>query len=54
MYFVYHARRGVNGVRSSGLRRLHFNREGFPVLDLTEELDLKPELTWVKTKVIVR
>ena len=54
MYFVYHARRGVNGARSSGLRRLHFNREGFPVLDLTEELDLKPELTWVKTKVIVK
>ena len=53
-YFVYHARRGVNGARSSGLRRLHFNREGFPVLDLTEELDLKPELAWVKTRVIVK
>lgn len=53
MWFVYHARRGVNGERSSGLRRLHFNREGFPVLDMTEERDLSPELTWVKTKVIV-
>lgn len=53
-WFVYHARRGVNGERSSGLRRLHFNREGFPVLDLTEERDLNPELAWVKTKVIVQ
>ena len=53
-WFVYHARRGVNGERSSGLRRLHFNRENFPVLDMTEERDLNPELTWVKTKVIVR
>ena len=52
-WFVYHARRGVNGERSSGLRRLHFNRAGFPVLDMTEERDLKPELTWVKTKVVV-
>ena len=54
MWFVYHARRGVNGERSSGLRRLHFNREGFPVLDMTQERDLNPELTWVKTKVIVQ
>lgn len=53
-WFVYHARRGVNGERSSGLRRLHFNRENFPVLDMTEERDLNPELTWVKTRVIVR
>ncbi len=54
MWFVYHAKRGVNGERSSGLRRLHFNREGFPVLDMTQERDLSPELTWVKTKVIVQ
>ncbi len=52
-WFVYHARRGVNGERSSGLRRLHFNREGFPVLDMTEERDLNPELVWVKMKVTV-
>lgn len=52
-YFVYHAKRGVNGPRSSGLRRMHFNADGFPVLDMTEELDLKPELTFVKTSVIV-
>lgn len=54
LWFVYHAKRTVDGARCTGLRRLHFNMEGFPVLDMTEELDLKPELTWVKTRVIVR
>ena len=48
---TYHARPGVNGPRSSGIRRVHFNAEGFPVLDLTEEKDLKPELAAVKMKV---
>lgn len=50
---TYHARPGVNGPRSSGIRRVHFNTEGFPVLDLTEELDLKPELAAVKMEVVV-
>lgn len=50
---TYHARPGVKGPRSSGIRRVHFNVEGYPVLDLTEENDLKPELAWVKTEVIV-
>ncbi|MBQ8202564.1 MAG: GNAT family N-acetyltransferase [Clostridia bacterium] len=42
------------GARSSGIRRVHFNVEDFPILDMTEELDLKPELTWVQTVVIVK
>ena len=50
---TYHARPGVNGPRSSGIRRVHFNVEGFPVLDMTEELDLKPELAAVKMEVVV-
>ena len=50
---TYHARPGVNGPRSSGIRRVHFNAEGFPILDLTEELDLKPELAEVKMDVVV-
>ena len=50
---TYHARPGLNGPRSSGIRRVHFNVEGFPVLDLPEELDLKPELAAVRTQVIV-
>ena len=40
---TYHARPGTEGVRSSGIRRVHFDAEGEPVLDLTEELDLKEE-----------
>lgn len=50
---TYHARPGVNGPRSSGIRRVHFNAEGFPVLDMTEEMDLKPELAAVKMEVEV-
>jgi GH43 family beta-xylosidase len=50
---TYHARPGVEGPRSSGIRRVHFNRAGFPVLDMTEEMDVKPELSFVKTMVTV-
>lgn len=50
---TYHARPGVDGPRSTGIRRVHFNAEGFPVLDLTEEKDLKPELALVETIVII-
>lgn len=64
---TYHARPGLIpagkpqmdgnvdfGDRSSGIRRVHFNVEGYPVLDMTEDLDLAPALKWVKTKVIVK
>ena len=50
---TYHARPGVSGPRSSGIRRVHFNVEGFPVLDMTEEMDLNPELAAVKMEVEV-
>lgn len=51
---TYHARPGVNGPRSTGIRRVHFNAEGFPVLDMTEEMDLNPELAAVKMEVVVQ
>jgi GH43 family beta-xylosidase len=50
----YHARPGVNGPRSSGLRRVHFDIDGSPVLDLTEDKDLDPALRNVTTKLIVK
>lgn len=53
VFNTYHARPGVEGPRSSGIRRVHFNAEGFPVLDLTEEKDLAPELADVRTVVTV-
>ncbi|OOM78949.1 family 43 glycosylhydrolase [Clostridium sp. BL-8] len=51
---AYHARPGVNGPRSSGLRRVHFDIDNYPVLDLTEEKDLNPELRNVIMDIIVR
>lgn len=50
---TYHARPGVEGVRSSGIRRVHFDVDGAPMLDVTEELDLLEEYATVETQVIV-
>ena len=50
---AYHARPGVDGPRSSGLRRVHFDIDGYPVLDLTEEKDLNPELAKVSVELIL-
>lgn len=51
---TYHARPGLAGPRSSGIRRVHFGADGFPVLDMTEEKDLNPELAEVTVEVEVR
>jgi len=51
---TYHARPGVDGVRSSGIRRVHFDIDGVPRLDMTEELDVNPQLAKVKLTMIVR
>lgn len=50
---AYHARPGVEGPRSSGIRRVHFDIDGYPVLDLTEERDVNPDLKDIKTKLII-
>lgn len=53
---TYHARPrpGIKAPRSSGIRRVHFDVDGYPVLALTEEKDLNPDLTIVKTKIKVK
>jgi len=50
---TYHARPGVEGPRSSGIRRVHFNIEGFPILDMTEEKDVKPDISFVETTIVI-
>jgi len=50
---TYHARPGIDGVRSSGIRRVHFDVDGEPVLDLTEEDDVREEYSTVRTKLTV-
>jgi GH43 family beta-xylosidase len=50
---AYHARFGIGEPRSSGIRRVHFDMEGYPVLDLVEEKDLNKELAEVHTTVYV-
>lgn len=49
----YHARPGIHGERSSGIRRVHFDIDGLPVLDLVEEQDVSEEFSRVRTKVVV-
>lgn len=51
---TYHARPGVEGPRSSGFRRVHFDIDGEPMLDLTEEKDLSESLKDVEMRVIVK
>lgn len=51
---VYHARSGIDQPRCTGVRRVHFDIEGYPVLDLTEERDLDPDLAEVSLELIVR
>ncbi|MBU3175667.1 family 43 glycosylhydrolase [Clostridium estertheticum] len=50
---TYHARPGVEGPRSSGIRRVHFDIDGYPVLDLSEYKDLDKRLAKVTIDVIV-
>ncbi len=51
---TYHARPGVEGVRSSGIRRVHFDIDGAPRLDMTENMDVNPKLVEVKTTLIIK
>lgn len=47
----YHARNGVEAPRSSGARRVHFDIDGEPMLDVTEEMDLPEKLRSVSIEV---
>ncbi len=51
---VYHARTGIDQPRCTGVRRVHFDVDGYPVLDLTEERDLDPSLEEVSIELVVR
>lgn len=53
LWNTYHARPGVDGVRSSGIRRVHFDIDGAPVLDMTEEMDLRETYRQVKTRLVI-
>lgn len=50
---TYHGRPGTDAPRSSGIRRVHFDIDGEPMLDLTEDRDVAPSLKNVKTTLII-
>ncbi|HEX3076783.1 MAG TPA: family 43 glycosylhydrolase [Lachnospiraceae bacterium] len=51
---AYHGRPGIEAPRSSGIRRVHFDIDGYPVLDMTEEKDVDQGLAKVSIDVIVK
>lgn len=51
---TYHARPGVDGPRSSGLRRVHIGFDGEPVLDMTEDKDVAPALKSVSITLKIK
>jgi len=54
LMIAYHALKQFKGSpRSTGIRRVHFNRFGNPVLNMSVERDLNPALAQVATTVIV-
>ena len=50
---AYHGKPGIEAPRSSGIRRVHFDIEGYPVLDLTEDKDLNQKLAKVSMNVTI-
>ena len=50
---IYHAKPGTNGTRSAGFRRVQFDADGDPRLDMTAKLDLNPKFKTVTTNVVV-
>lgn len=54
MYNIYHAKWGRNATRSASIRRVHFDTDGEPVLDVVEERDLLDEYKSVAAQVEVK
>lgn len=48
----YHGRQGIKGPRSSGARRVHFDVDGEPMLDVTEDRDLPERFRSVEARLI--
>ena len=44
-------RSGVDGPRSSAVRRTHFDVDGEPMLDVTDELDLPEKFRCVEVRL---
>lgn len=50
---TYHARPGVDGPRSTGIRRVHFDVDGEPMLDVIESLDLRDGFRDFETILVI-
>lgn len=53
LWSIYHARPGIDAPRCTGIRRVHFDVEGYPVLEMTEDKDVNAEAAIVHMNVIL-
>ncbi len=53
VYNTYHARPSLDGPRSTGIRRVHFDIDDEPMLDVTEDLDLREDFSAISVEVTV-
>lgn len=53
IYNTYHGRPGTEAPRSSGIRRVHFDIDGEPVLYLTEDKDITDNIRHVEATITV-
>lgn len=53
LWNTYHARPGTDAPRSSGIRRVHFDIDDEPVLDMVEERDVAYEFRTFMTTIVV-
>ena len=54
LMIAYHAEESLDGhIRCNGIRRIHFDRTGRPVFDMSEERDVDPALRQVSMQVRV-
>jgi GH43 family beta-xylosidase len=53
LWNTYHARPGTDAPRSSGIRRVHFDIDDEPVLDMVEDRDVAYEFRTFMTTIVV-
>lgn len=55
LMIAYHAVEAIDAhIRCNGIRRVHFDRTGRPVFDMSEERDVQPSLRHVSMQVTIR
>jgi len=54
LFFVFHAKNGVNGTRDAGIRKVFWAADDQPILDMTDDERIKPEYRAVSATIVVQ